>query len=167
MRYIAFNPYELEKMESEYQHDKRAGRGIGLPGSPPAEPPWLGALAGKKRGLFQGDLAQRLPRSAIDHALLDRAFQNQTECESAKWQRQETEVHVFTHIAYQFPSRVQIVVPSIKQEGRRQQNLIQRRQAQNKSKNSSEKRVRGLTSNRRFQCGPSFSRRLQIGRAHV
>src|SRR5262245_25486765 len=126
-------------MESEYQHDKRAGRGIGLPGHPPAEPPWLGALAGKKLGLFQGDFAQRLPRSAIEHALLDRAFQTQAECESANWQRQEAEVHVFTHIAYQLPCSVQIMVPSIKQEGRRQQNLIQCRQAQNKSNNSSEK----------------------------
>src|SRR5262245_29462341 len=147
-------------MKSEYQHDKCAGRGIGLPGCPPAEPPWFRIPAGKKRGLFQGDLVQRLPRGAIEHALLDRAFQTQTECESANWQRQEAEVHVFTHIAHQLSSRVQIMVPSIKQEGRRQQNLIQRCQTQNKGKNPSEKRVRGLSSNRRLQCDPSLSRRL-------
>src|SRR5262245_37852103 len=147
-------------MKSEYQHDKCAGRGIGLPGCPPAEPPWFLILAGKKWGSFQGDLAQRLPRGAIEYALLDRAFQTQAECKSANWQRQEAEVHVFTHVAYQFPGGVQIMVPSIKQEGRRQQDLIQSRQAQNKSKNSSEKRIRGLSPNRRLQCGPSLSRRL-------
>src|SRR5215510_13023460 len=147
-------------MKSEYQHNKCAGRGIGLPGRPPAEPPWFRILAGKKRGLFQGDLAQRLPRGAIEHALFDRAFQAKTECESANWQRQEAEIHVFTHIAHSISSSVQIMVPSIKQESRRQQNLIQRRQTQNKGKNPSEKRVRGLPSNRRLQCGPSASRLL-------
>src|SRR5262249_18332678 len=96
----------------------------------------------------------------IEHALLDRAFQTQTECESANWQRNEAEVHVFTHIAHQLSSSIQIMVPSIKQEGRRQQNLIQRRQSQNKGKNPPEKRVRGLSSNRRLQFGPSLSRRL-------
>ncbi len=131
MPYIAFNRYELEKMKSEYQHDNCAGRGIGLPGCPPAEPPWFRILAGKKRGSFQGDLAQRLPGGAIEHTLFDRAFQTQTECESANWQRHEAEVHVFTHIAHQLSSSIQIMVPSIKQEGRRQQNLIQRRQTQN------------------------------------